>query len=123
MATIDITLPIELTNGNDGRQKNWYMPAAQRKRFENIISKLGHIRKPLAKPCRVTVTRILGKNQKLWDYSSILRGNYKELEDAAVACGWWHDDGPKWIVSCHGEQDATQRENGPAVRIVAVEVE
>ena len=63
------------------------------------------------------ITRILGKGQRLWDSSSIGRGNWKEIEDALVAIGWFHDDGPKWITETRFFQDAGQRQNGPAVRV------
>jgi len=74
-------LDIELTNGNDGRQKSWYKPAKERKFFESLLVARGLRRKPFNGPVVVVVTRILGQGQRLWDSSSGLRGNYKELED------------------------------------------
>lgn len=114
---IDITFPIELTNGNDGRGSKWFKSSNIRKLFEFQFRKLGMERQPFDFPVRVSVTRILGKNQRLWDSSSIGRGNWKEIEDALVAIGWFHDDGPKWISETRFYQDASQRDNGPAVRI------
>ncbi|MES2788151.1 MAG: hypothetical protein V4719_00920 [Planctomycetota bacterium] len=90
-------LPFELTNGNDGRNKRWFNPAKIRNQFEADLKRLRLTRTPFAFPVHVRVTRLLGENQKLWDESSVGRGNYKELEDALVVCGWFVDDNPKWI--------------------------
>ena len=114
---LDITLPIELTNGNDGRGNRWFSSAKVRKTIEATLRATGHVRKPFEHPVTVHVTRILGAKQRLWDSSSIGRGNWKEIEDALVAVGWFHDDGPKWITETRFFQDAGQRQNGPAVRV------
>ncbi len=74
-------------------------------------------RDPFDFPVKITLTRILGPNQRLWDADSVLRGNAKQLIDSLVAVGWFHDDSMKYIVQVIGAQDATQRENGPAVSI------
>ena len=110
------TLPIELTNGNTGRSGKWFSSAKLRKKYEATL-RITHPREPFDHPVRVRVTRILGKGQRVWDSSSILRGNYKEIEDALVAVGWFHDDGPKWITKTEPEQDASRRADGPAVKI------
>jgi len=114
---VNITLPFELTNGNDGRGSKWFSSAKLRKGFEDNLRKLGHVREPFGYPVAVTVTRILGPRQSLWDSSSIGRGNWKEIEDAMVACGWFHDDGPKYITRTTFEQDANHRGEGPAVMV------
>lgn len=121
LTAFEVTLPIDLTNGNEGRTKHYGKSAAARKQFERIVRSLGHVRTPLDQPVRVTVTRVLGKNQRMFDPSSLGRGNYKELEDALTACGWWHDDSSKWISSVVFRQDAGRRGVGPAV-VVRVEV-
>jgi hypothetical protein len=110
-------LPFELTNGNDGRGSKWFSSAKLRKNFEKNLRLLGYERKPFAMPVLVTVTRILGQGQRLWDSSSIGRGNYKELEDALVAIGWFHDDSPKWITETRFYQDASRRDQGSAIEI------
>lgn len=112
---LDELLPVELTNGNDGRGSKWFRSAKVREEMELILSQ--HRRTPFSCRTRVVVTRILGPGQRLWDSSSILRGNWKEIEDALVCLGWWIDDGPRWIVKTEGEQDATRRDEGPAVRV------
>lgn len=117
MSLLDITLPIELTNGNDGRGSRWFKSSNVRKKLEATLRTLGHVRKPFEQPVRVTVTRVLGKGQRLWDASSVGRGNWKELEDAMVACGWFHDDGPKWVNGVAFFQDDKHRDKGPAVRV------
>lgn len=111
-----IVLPIELTNGNDGRGYAWQRSAARRKKLAKQLA--AYRREPFSVPVVVEVTRILGKGQRLWDSSSIGRGSYKEVEDTLVELGWFHDDGPKWIVQTIFAQTANRREEGPAVEIV-----
>jgi hypothetical protein len=120
-ALLDVTLPIELTNGNDGRGSRWFKSSNVRKKLEATLRTLGLARTPFDHPVRVLVIRIVGKGQRLWDASSVGRGNWKELEDAMVVCGWFVDDGPKWIKSVNFYQDDTQRHVGPAVRVVVCE--
>lgn len=69
----------------------------------------------------VVVTRILGPRQQLMDSTSLGRGNYKELEDALVACGWFTDDGPEFIRHTLFKQDATRRDIGPATMVEVYE--
>jgi len=110
-----IQLPFELTNGNDGRGSKWFSSSKLRKGFERDLRRLGLVSKPFPHPVSVLVTRILGPGQRLWDSSSIGRGNWKEIEDALVACGWFHDDGPKWIRRTTFEQSAEARGEGPGI--------
>jgi hypothetical protein len=110
-------LPFELTNGNDGRGGKWFSSSKLRKKFEKDLRLLGLVRQPFPHPVVVTVTRILGPRQSLWDSSSIGRGNWKEIEDALVACGWFVDDSPKYITRTIFEQDVTNRGDGPAVLV------
>lgn len=115
MKPLTISLPIELTNGNDGRGGRWFSSAKVRKKIEAELRELDLVRSPFAIPVTVHIKRILGAGQRLWDADSILRGNSKELIDALVAVGWFVDDGPKYITEVTGSQDATQRRNGPSI--------
>lgn len=117
MKLLDVTLPIEIHNKNDGQGNHWAGTHRTRKRIVKDLRMLGMVRKPFNRPVSVLVTRILGKGQKLWDSSSILRGTYKQLEDSLVECGWFHDDDTKHITNTFGLQDATRRHIGPAIRI------
>lgn len=114
---LDEVLPIVLSNANDGRTKHFGASASRRKKYERLI----FVREPLDEPVVIVVTRILGPRQRLMDTSSLLRGSYKELEDAMVACGWFHDDKPEWIAATIARQDAGRRQDGPATRITAYE--
>lgn len=117
-----LTLPIDLTNGNEGRTKHWGSAAERRKSYERIIRawyRKGE-RVPVETPAKLTITRVLGKGQRLFDADSLGRGNAKELIDAIVAAGFLPDDGPRHVVSCEYRQDATRRISGPAV---VVEIE
>lgn len=114
---LDMTIPIELTNRNDGQGHAWYRTSQARDDIEYTLRNLKLTRTPF--DCRVIVrlTRILGKRQSLIDHDSGLRGNSKQLIDALVACGWFHDDKPKHIANVLFQQDDSQRQNGPATRI------
>lgn len=117
MKLLDITLPIEIHNKNQGQGHHWIGTHKTRKEMEQTLRLLGMKRQPFDVPVRVVVTRILGKRQKLWDSSSVLRGSYKQLEDSLVACGWFHDDSHKYITETIGRQDDQHRSKGPATRI------
>ena len=112
---LSVVLPIELTNGNDGRTKHFGQSAQRRKMYVRRLCNLKKV--PFDVPVNVVVTRILGKNQRLWDYSSGLRGNWKEIEDALVELGWFVDDGPKWIKGVYFRQDVSRRPLGPSTRV------
>lgn len=114
-------LPVELTNRNDGQGHSWFRTAHEKERILRILT--GQKREPFRFPVRITVTRILGKRQRLWDADSVLRGNAKQLIDSLTDLGWWVDDSPEWITDAQGHQDATRRDKGPAVLIEVFESE
>ena len=109
-------LPIKPTNGNDGRGNTWFSSSRLRK---DIATALAYLRRqPFREPVSVTLVRILGKGERYWDPSSVLRGNSKELLDALVELGWFVDDSIKWINQpVIGLQDVSRREIGPAWEI------
>lgn len=111
-----IKLAIELTNANDGRGHAFWRSAKRRKEIEEYL-RLAFPKMRLPTPCGLTVVRVLGKGQRLWDYDSGLRGNWKEIQDSMVACGWMPDDGPQHLTRCDFRQDATRRGDGPCVEI------
>jgi hypothetical protein len=123
MATLvhSILIQFDLTNSNDGQGRAWYRTAALRTAIERELRLHGHERDPFDFPVSLRLTRVLGKKQRLWDADSVLRGSAKQLIDSLVAVGWFHDDGPKWILNVRGEQDDTRREIGPAVLIEVFE--
>lgn len=41
MSLLDVTLPIELTNGNDGRGSKWFRSSNVRKRLEATLRTQG----------------------------------------------------------------------------------
>ena len=103
-------LPIELTNGNDGRGGRWFSSAKVRKQIEETFIACGHRRSmPFEAPVSLLVTRVMKKYQSAWDADSWQRGNLKELIDALVVVGWFTDDGPKYI----SEVRFRQRANNP----------
>ena len=104
-----IELPIELTNNNTGRTQHFGRSASQRKKYERIIRSTFGQQVPFLSKVEIVVQRVLAARQRLWDESSILRGNWKEIEDALVACGFLHDDKPEYVGMCVGVQDAETR--------------
>ena len=83
-----LLLPIELTNGNEGRSKHWGSAAKRRREYEGVIRLLRPNPLPLATPVGLTLVRVLGRGQRLYDVDSLGRGNAKELVDAIVAAGF-----------------------------------
>lgn len=117
-----VTLPVKLTNNNAGRGGSFWKSAKDRDNFEAMLRKLGHVYTPLDFPVLLRVTRLLSGREREWDFSSGLRGNFKELEDACVACGWFADDGPKWIRGVvfdqqRGDESAVMIEMFEAARV------
>ena len=110
-------LKVKLTNNNNGQSKHWSKSARDRNEFELELRAYCGTRKPYPFPVRLVVTRVLGAGESLWDYSSIGRGNWKQIEDSLVACGWFVDDGPKFITGILFEQNAKDRKSGPGIRI------
>lgn len=116
---VEIYIPFELRNFNDGRGYHWRRRIRDRRLAASILRTMGRIpAEPIQGPVRITITRVLGKHQQLWDQDSVLRGNAKELIDALVAVGWLVDDGPRVVTEAIGQQDATRRDEGPATHIL-----
>lgn len=113
-----LILPIELTNGNEGRKKHWGSAARRRRQYEATIGLLYGRPKLIASPVKLTITRVLGKNQRLFDPDSLGRGNAKELIDAIVAVGILPDDGPRHVLGVEYRQDATRRGEGPSIEVL-----
>jgi len=113
-------LPIELTNGNEGRTKHFGAAAKRRKQYADtfrymMLAKRLH---SYGAPVKVSVVRILGPNEKPWDSSSGLRGNWKEIEDALVAAGVFINDSPNYIVETRFFQDDENRNMGPSIQVL-----
>lgn len=121
MKILSELLSFTLANGNEGRTKHFGASAARRKKYERQLRQIGQVRIPLTRQVDVVVTRILGPRQQLMDSTSLGRGNWKEIEDALVACGWFTDDGPKQIRCTLFLQDDSRRDIGPAVLIEVYE--
>lgn len=118
---LSVTLPVKLTNGNGGRSQKWFLTAKDRDAFEALLRSLGHVYSPIPFPVQLVVTRLLGKRERFWDYSSGFRGNWKELEDAMVACGWFKDDGPDDVKGVFFDQQKHAGDSAVKVEIFAIE--
>lgn len=108
-------IPIPLENGNEGRGGHWRKSAKRRDEYELELRVRGYTRKPFPFPVCVHVTRVMGPGEARWDYSSIGRGNWKEIEDALVALGWFHDDSAKYIRDVRFFQHDSDRHLGPKI--------
>lgn len=115
--THDFVLPLELTNNNAGQTRHWSAANKQKRTFADTLSKMRLRSTPPTHKQSVVITRILGPRQALWDADSVLRGNAKQLLDSLVDAGYFVDDGPKYISEVVGRQDASNRKNGPAIRV------
>lgn len=113
-----LTIPMVLTNRNDGQGHHWGRTNSEKKWISHLFVTLGLEREfPFDFKVSLVITRILGKGQRLWDSDSVGRGNAKQLIDSMVDAGWFADDNAKYIRPVYYEQDETQRQNGPAVKI------
>jgi len=93
------TLPVVLTNGNEGRNKRWFSAAKNRTQIEYILRLHGHaMDEPFNEPIVLRLTRVLARGQRMWDSDSIGRGNAKELVDSLVGCGWFRNDCNTYIT-------------------------
>jgi len=115
-------LPIELNNGNDGRGGRWFSSAKVRTKIEALLRAEGHtMQQPISSgKVSILITRILGPRQQKWDADSYQRGNLKELIDALVVCGWFVDDGPKFIEEVRFKQLVKDPRPGKSTTLVEV---
>ena len=125
----------KLTNNNAGQGRGWHTSAKDRKTFDSKVAQSMIVTfddegtmayAPFAESLAgtqltdlvsLTVTRVLGPNERLWDADSILRGNSKQLLDAIVGTGLLKDDNPKYVSLVIGFQDKTRREIGPCIEV------
>lgn len=114
---LEFTLPVRLTNDNNGQKRHWGRSARRRTELGLQIKAWFPLLKPIPFPVRVSVIRVLGKGDRLWDEDSIGRGNAKQLIDALRKAGMFVNDDPRWIVSVPYSQDSSDRREYPRVRI------
>jgi len=81
---ITLEIPIPLTNNNDGQSRHWSKANQHKQTFAKTLAIMRMKATPPERKQRVTITRILGKGQSLWDADSVLRGNAKQLLDSLV---------------------------------------
>ena len=132
----DISVKTKLKNNNQGQGHHWGSTAKDRKEFDRLVAdsmvltfddETGELSAApfseslsgvqLSDLVSLTITRVLGKGERLWDNDSILRGSAKQLLDAIVGTGLLADDNPKYVSLVVGLQDDTQRELGPRIDV------
>jgi hypothetical protein len=112
---LDIVLPIELKNRNDGQGYSHWRTVKEKQQIDDVMSLFR--RKPFDVPVFLVITRLIGTKQQPFDTDSLLRGNWKQIQDSMVQAGWFYDDNPTCIRGVYGRQDATDRSKGPAIRV------
>lgn len=110
-------LPVPLSNNNDGQTRHWGKSVAYKTMYARTLAQLRFKAVPPTYQQKIVITRILGKKERLWDADSVLRGSAKQLIDSLVGAGFLIDDSPKYLTEAIGRQDATRREDGPAIEI------
>ena len=114
---ITLLLPLKLSNNNTGQSRHWSAANKQKHTFVHTLRAMRIKGTPPPVKQRVTITRILGKGESLWDADSVLRGNAKQLLDSLVDAGFFVDDGPKYISEVLDKQDDSRRSAGPAIQV------
>lgn len=118
-----LSLPLEISNRNDGRGHQWFRTDAEKKAVAEALQ----IFYPNGPPAEaremdsggtvnLVVRRILGKRQRWFDPDSILRGNAKEIVDAIVDHGFLSGDGYPAVGFVAGVQ-IKDPEAGPALAV------
>lgn len=127
----ELTVNMPLSNQNVGRSRHWSSAAKVKDKWikalrtADVLTDSGvHLDlhtfladvlrgKPIAQKVGIVTTRVLGKGMRLWDFDSIGRGDCKEAIDSIVKYGILTDDSPKHVAWWFGQQDDTQRSDGP----------
>ena len=131
-----IHLPMKLKNNNQGQGHHWSGSHRERRAASEAVAKAeyrytmdGHttigctLLEWLSGPhtsygkLGIIVWRVLGPRERLWDADSVLRGNYKQIQDALIEAGLAEDDSPKYIDWVLGRQDKERRDEGSSVEI------
>jgi hypothetical protein len=127
----EIEIPMKLKNNNQGQGRHWsgshkeravasqarvWQPSTSESRsWVSLPEWLSGLDRKSGQKIGIVVWRILGKGERLWDSDSVLRGNYKQIQDALTEAGLVEDDSPKYIEWVLGRQDDSIRDNGPKV--------
>ena len=134
IGTID--LPMKLKNNNQGQGHHWSGSHRERRAASEAVASAGfwyhladhtkvglRLLEWLSEPhtsygkLGLVVWRVLGSRERLWDADSVLRGNYKQIQDALIEAGLAEDDSPKYIEWVLGRQDKERRGEGSSVEI------
>lgn len=114
---------LSMTLTHDMKSLNHFKKQAQRQEERRLLEiaifeSIGKVLSPPFVKQHVTITRILGPNQRSYDDlgESFGGGSVKQLVDAMKRLGFWIDDSPKWLERSYAE-DKTRRKFGPAVLV------
>ena len=112
-----VLLPIDLPRANDllRRSGHWKRSKFKEACGWELTAKRLRFDEPPEMPVRLTLTRILGKGQRLYDADNLVAST-KGLIDAMKEANWFKDDSPAYL-KLRWKQDTTRRELGPAVLV------
>lgn len=134
----EIEIPMKLKNNNQGQGRHWsgshkeravasqavaearvWQPSTSESRsWVSLPEWLSELERfMVGQKLGLVVWRILGKRERLWDADSVLRGNFKQIQDALIEAGLAEDDSPKYIEWVLGRQDDSIRDQGSKVLI------
>jgi hypothetical protein len=133
----EVEIPMKLKNNNQGQGRHWsgshkerrmateavanatvkYFPSTTSEFTVGLSEWLTERHFDCDQKIGLVVWRILGKRERLWDADSVLRGNYKQIQDALIEAGLAEDDSPKYIEWVLGRQDDTIRDLGSKVLV------
>lgn len=114
---LTLILPIQLLSKNARDKLHYRARHKLRQDYQDII-RIKYPRR--GEPPRVkqhaTVTRIMGRRERLFDQQNIGAGSAVELIDALTAAGYWVDDAPRWLETAF-RQNNSPTVTGPAVMV------
>lgn len=114
---LTMVLPIKLLSKNSRDRLHYRARHALRIDYQNIVS----IKYPRKRPTPdyrqlVTVTRIMGPKERLFDDMNIPGGSAVELVDSLVHLGWLFDDSPRYLTP-EFRQERHKTIRGPATMV------
>lgn len=109
-----VVLPVKLVSPN--KKRHHMALHRDRKEFERLLVSLNLTLLPADFKQYLQVVRVLARRQKPMDDTN-RAGSVKQLEDAMRACGWFHDDSPRWLLTRVFDFSPRVREVLPCVRV------
>lgn len=114
-------LQVKLRSTNSFSERSWRDRHKERNQLEWLLLEALGKAKRLDGPVKITVTRVLGPKDRLFDRGNLEGGSVKQLVDALVRLGWMANDCPNHLVELVCLQDPDNRDQ-PGARVRLEEV-